>query len=296
MRIGTPWNENRDTLKWESDIIRRILNENRLERIDLLELSYPILLDLRWDQSMSQFAHIVCWRLVGINVCLWHSHSTFREVQRHFWEGRSMHSVRNWYINSSQHWYMITPPPPKFNSKRPWKVTLRAPKGSRLVFQLPTSIFQGRAETNFGGVWYMYRVPGTLKPTALHLKIPSNILPAPRNDSVSLGISLRTLALHIDLQRLAGNIYLVLLLGMKKKLKLTFSPLKMMVSNRNFLFQGSIFRGCVSFREGRPWKNTLPKFNSSPPEKLPKPNMRVVFQPLFFRGELLNFGGVAFWT
>ena len=32
-------------------------------------------------------------------------------------------------------------------------------------------------------------------------------------------------------------------------LKLT-SPLKMMVSNRNLLFQGSIFRGYVSFREG----------------------------------------------
>ena len=28
------------------------------------------------------------------------------------------------------------------------------------------------------------------------------------------------------------------------------SPLKMMVSNRNLLFQGSIFRGYVSFREG----------------------------------------------
>ena len=33
-------------------------------------------------------------------------------------------------------------------------------------------------------------------------------------------------------------------------LKLTFSPLKMMVSNRSLLFQGSIFRGYVSFREG----------------------------------------------
>ena len=33
-------------------------------------------------------------------------------------------------------------------------------------------------------------------------------------------------------------------------LKLTRSPLKMMVSNRNLLFQGSIFRGYVSLREG----------------------------------------------
>ena len=29
------------------------------------------------------------------------------------------------------------------------------------------------------------------------------------------------------------------------------SPLRMMVSNRNLLLQGSIFRGRVSFREGR---------------------------------------------
>ena len=33
-------------------------------------------------------------------------------------------------------------------------------------------------------------------------------------------------------------------------LKLTFSPLKMVVSNRNLLFQWSIFRGYVSLREG----------------------------------------------
>ncbi len=33
-------------------------------------------------------------------------------------------------------------------------------------------------------------------------------------------------------------------------LKLTFSPSKMMVSNRNLLFQRSIFKGYVSFREG----------------------------------------------
>ena len=33
-------------------------------------------------------------------------------------------------------------------------------------------------------------------------------------------------------------------------LKLTW-PLKMVVSNRNLLFQGSIFRGYVSFREGK---------------------------------------------
>ena len=31
--------------------------------------------------------------------------------------------------------------------------------------------------------------------------------------------------------------------------KTNSSPLKMMVSNRNLLFQGSIFRGYVSFRE-----------------------------------------------
>ena len=36
----------------------------------------------------------------------------------------------------------------------------------------------------------------------------------------------------------------------------------------------------------------LPKFNIAP-EKLPKPNRKVVFQPSFFRGELLNFGGVT---
>ena len=34
-----------------------------------------------------------------------------------------------------------------------------------------------------------------------------------------------------------------------RSLKLTW-PLKMVVSNRNLLFQGSIFRGYVSFREG----------------------------------------------
>ena len=37
---------------------------------------------------------------------------------------------------------------------------------------------------------------------------------------------------------------------------------------------------------------TLPKFNIAP-EKLPKPNRKVVFQPPFFRGELLNFGEVS---
>ena len=44
----------------------------------------------------------------------------------------------------------------------------------------------------------------------------------------------------------------------------------------------------------RCWFLTLPKFNSEfTPEKLPKPNRNVVvFQPPFFRGELLNFGGV----
>ena len=36
-------------------------------------------------------------------------------------------------------------------------------------------------------------------------------------------------------------------------LKLTFSRQKMVVSNRNLLFQRSVFRGYVSFREGRAW-------------------------------------------
>ena len=36
---------------------------------------------------------------------------------------------------------------------------------------------------------------------------------------------------------------------------------------------------------------TLPKFNSSPLKSY-LPNKKVVFQPLFLRGELLNFGGV----
>ena len=56
----------------------------------------------------------------------------------------------------------------------------------------------------------------------------------------------------------------------------------------------------------RPWESldTLPKCNSEfSPEKLPKPNREraesIVFQPSFFRGELLNFGGVhiqgPFW-
>ena len=41
---------------------------------------------------------------------------------------------------------------------------------------------------------------------------------------------------------------------------------------------------------------TLPKFNSEfSTEKLPKPNTKGLssFQPPFFRGELLNFGGVS---
>jgi len=42
-------------------------------------------------------------------------------------------------------------------------------------------------------------------------------------------------------------------------------------------------------------QHTLPKFNIAP-EKLPKPNRKVVFQPSFFRGELLNFGRVFFGT
>ncbi len=41
------------------------------------------------------------------------------------------------------------------------------------------------------------------------------------------------------------------------------------------------------------WWYTLPKFNRSAFEKLPGPNRKVAFQPRFFRGELLNFRGVA---
>ncbi len=42
--------------------------------------------------------------------------------------------------------------------------------------------------------------------------------------------------------------------------------------------------------------STPPKFEI-PPEKLPKPNRKASSEkPLFFRGELLNFGGVVFET
>ena len=38
--------------------------------------------------------------------------------------------------------------------------------------------------------------------------------------------------------------------------------------------------------------NTYPsEVKQLAPEKLPKPNRKVVFQPPFFRGELLNFRG-----
>ena len=41
----------------------------------------------------------------------------------------------------------------------------------------------------------------------------------------------------------------------------------------------------------------LPKFSSSPPEKVTKTQEeRIVSQPPFFRGELLNFGGVLLWA
>ena len=41
---------------------------------------------------------------------------------------------------------------------------------------------------------------------------------------------------------------------------------------------------------------TLPETNILvATEKLPKPNRKVVFQPSFFNGELLNFGGVISW-
>ena len=50
-------------------------------------------------------------------------------------------------------------------------------------------------------------------------------------------------------------------------------------------------RQCEMFIEkfsmaGRQWSFTLPKFDSSPREKLPKPNKKVVFQPPFVRGKL----------
>ena len=35
------------------------------------------------------------------------------------------------------------------------------------------------------------------------------------------------------------------------------------------------------------------KFNSSPPKNRPGPKRKLIFQPSFFRGELLNFGGVV---
>ncbi len=38
--------------------------------------------------------------------------------------------------------------------------------------------------------------------------------------------------------------------------------------------------------------HTLPETNFLAPENRPKPNRKVVFQPSFFRGELLNFRGV----
>ena len=40
------------------------------------------------------------------------------------------------------------------------------------------------------------------------------------------------------------------------------SPLKMMIFNRNLLFQGSIFRGYVSFREGIEHHSRIPGFAS----------------------------------
>ena len=59
----------------------------------------------------------------------------------------------------------------------------------------------------------------------------------------------------------------------------------------NFRVYGS---EVLSFRLG--FGVTLPKFNSSPLKVyLPNRKIRkVVFQPPFFRGELLNFGGVGF--
>ena len=57
--------------------------------------------------------------------------------------------------------------------------------------------------------------------------------------------------------------------------KLTFSPLKMLVFNRNLLFQGSIFRGYVRFREGTlQATNPYPTMGSSE-------NHRLKFVPAF---------------
>ena len=52
-------------------------------------------------------------------------------------------------------------------------------------------------------------------------------------------------------------------------------PLKMMVSNRNLLFQGSIFRGHVSFREGKMKKT-----------KDVNMQKRIVYNSLFFLVEI----------
>ena len=77
-----------------------------------------------------------------------------------------------------------------------------------------------------------------------------------------------------------------------------YLPTKTGVSPTGFEFGFCIFRvygsEVLSFRLG--FGVTLPKFNSSPLKVyLPNRKIRkVVFQPPFFRGELLNFGGVGF--
>ena len=51
----------------------------------------------------------------------------------------------------------------------------------------------------------------------------------------------------------------------------------------HYLYKPSIFK---CFHPPTPWK-----FNSSP-LKISHPKRKVIFKPSFFRGELLNFGGV----
>ena len=69
-------------------------------------------------------------------------------------------------------------------------------------------------------------------------------------------------------------------------LKLIFSPLKMMVSNRTLLFQGSVFRGYVSFREGNPRKG---KINLEMEER---PFLYISYH-LFFRASVYFLQGMS---
>ena len=64
-------------------------------------------------------------------------------------------------------------------------------------------------------------------------------------------------------------------------LKLTRNP-KLVVPNRNLLFQGSIFRGYVSFREGTPLKLTRNPKNWCCSCVFPYPRSILRFQPVVF--------------